>query len=73
MTTAYPTRRGGPPFRYHDPVLLLPLLAAVQQAALAAPPVEFGAIAWERDFPAARERAQREGKSLLVLFQEVPG
>jgi hypothetical protein len=59
--------------RYPDPVMLLSLLAATQQAALMTPPVEFGAVAWERDFPAARERAQREGKSLLVLFQEVPG
>lgn len=36
-------------------------------------PVEFGAVRWERDWDAARARARKESKPLLVLFQEVPG
>lgn len=36
-------------------------------------PVELGAVRWERDYSAARERARTEAKPLLVLFQEVPG
>jgi hypothetical protein len=36
-------------------------------------PVELGAIRWSRDFDAAQARAKKEGKPLLVLFQEVPG
>jgi len=35
--------------------------------------VELGAVAWKRDFPAAKKMAQESGKPLLMFFQEVPG
>ena len=36
-------------------------------------PRELGRIKWMRGFDIAARRAEREGKPLLVLFQEVPG
>ena len=36
-------------------------------------PVEFGGVAWLRDFDAALEQAQAKERSILLLFQEVPG
>jgi hypothetical protein len=36
-------------------------------------PVELGEIKWRRGFEAALEEAKKQDKSLLVLFQEVPG
>lgn len=36
-------------------------------------PAELGKVAWLRDFQQASERAQKEQKPLLILFQEVPG
>lgn len=36
-------------------------------------PIELGRVAWERHFDAACSRAGREGRDLLMLFQEVPG
>ncbi len=39
----------------------------------AATPKELGDVAWSRDYAAARARAEREGKPLLILFDEVPG
>ncbi len=54
--------------------MLLPALAlALSQASPPAAPPEFGVVAWERDYAAARARALREHKPLLLLFQEVPG
>jgi hypothetical protein len=35
--------------------------------------VELGAVKWRRGFDAAREIARRENKSVVILFQEVPG
>lgn len=36
-------------------------------------PPELGQVHWERSFDKAAERAKRENKLILVLFQEVPG
>ena len=36
-------------------------------------PIEWGRVAWERDFDAAIRTAKETGRDLLVLFQEVPG
>lgn len=36
-------------------------------------PIELGAVRWERDYAAARARAARTDRDLLMLFQEVPG
>lgn len=62
---------------------LVPLAAAAaQQPAAAQPttapqavpvPIEFGTVAWGRDFDAATANARQRGVPLLVLFQEVPG
>lgn len=38
-----------------------------------AQPVEWGRVHWIRDLDAGLERAKRESKPALVLFQEVPG
>ena len=53
--------------------LLLFQAVAPLPAPPAAAPVEFGKVAWKRDFAAAEARAEETGKPLLVLFQEVPG
>ena len=37
------------------------------------PPVELGAVQWERDLEAAKQISADSGKPVLVLFQEVPG
>ena len=34
---------------------------------------EAGLVSWESSHAAARERASREKKPLLVFFQEIPG
>ena len=59
------------------------LLAAACLLALAPPersaaeeagrPREFGTVHWLRALSDAEERATKEGKPMLVLFQEVPG
>jgi len=36
-------------------------------------PVEIGLVRWQRDFPAAIIEADRTGKPIFLLFQEVPG
>ncbi|MBU1566180.1 MAG: thioredoxin family protein [Proteobacteria bacterium] len=36
-------------------------------------PVEIGLVRWQRDFPAALTEADRTGKPVFLLFQEVPG
>ena len=36
-------------------------------------PQELGAIAWTRDFEAGRAAVEKNGKPMLLLFQEVPG
>ena len=35
--------------------------------------VEWGRVAWLRDFDRAAEAAKGSGKPILLLFQEVPG
>jgi hypothetical protein len=35
--------------------------------------IELGAVKWRRGFDGAREIARRENKSVVILFQEVPG
>ncbi|MEL6548229.1 MAG: VPGUxxT family thioredoxin-like (seleno)protein, type 2 [Myxococcota bacterium] len=47
------------------------LFASTLLLSSAAP--ELGTVDWMRDYDDARARAQREGKPLLVLFDEVPG
>ena len=37
------------------------------------PPIELGAVKWERDLEAAKQKSADSGKPVLVLFQEVPG
>lgn len=39
----------------------------------AAVPVEYGAVAWQRDWETARKAAREKGLPLAVVFQEVPG
>lgn len=36
-------------------------------------PVEFGRVAWERDFSAGLAQAKQADKPVLLVFQEVPG
>lgn len=36
-------------------------------------PKELGRVAWDRDFGRAVEKSRKDGRPLLVLFQEVPG
>lgn len=36
-------------------------------------PVELGKVHWQRDYQSAQMAAQKSGKPLLILFQEVPG
>lgn len=48
-------------------------LMAANAAAQTTAPVEFGAIAWQRDYEVARATAKEQRKPLLMLFQEVPG
>ncbi|MEZ5963785.1 MAG: hypothetical protein R3F56_08060 [Planctomycetota bacterium] len=50
--------------------ILAPLAAATAQSAA---PIEFGTVAWARDFEAAATRARARRVPLLVLFQEQPG
>ena len=49
--------------------------SAIKKSAMQAiaQPRELGRIEWMRGFDIAARRAKREGKPLLVLFQEVPG
>ena len=49
------------------------LLWSVLALILASDPLELGTVAWHRDFDASLKTAAEEEKSLLVLFQEVPG
>lgn len=49
------------------------LSIAVLAAAVTSPHPELGIIRWQRGFDAAKAQAAREGKPLLVLFDEVPG
>lgn len=53
------------------PFVCLSALAAQQPAAEI--PVEFGRVAWGRDFAAAEQLAKANHLPLLVLFSEVPG
>lgn len=56
------------------PILLLfTALFCVLDLRAAEPPVEVGKVAWKRDFDAALKLSGKEGKPVLLLFQEVPG
>ena len=35
--------------------------------------VELGDVHWLRSFDEAQTRSKKEGKSILILFQEIPG
>lgn len=60
--------------RFAPALLLVVIAAAVATPEEAAkPPVELGAVAWERDFDRALEAARSTKKPVLLLFQEVPG
>lgn len=48
-------------------------LAGCSATTYAATPPELGSVAWLRDYAVARARAEKEGKPLLILFDEVPG
>lgn len=50
-------------------------MISIASASGAAPagPEELGAVAWERDFSVAEERARNTGLPIFALFQEVPG
>ena len=48
-------------------------VAGPEPTTRAATPIELGAVAWQRDLDAAVEEARKQGRALLVLFQEVPG
>lgn len=60
-------------------MLLLPLVVGCLAPALCAQeaaetrPVEYGAVDWGRDLEAARTAARKDGRPILLLFQEVPG
>lgn len=49
------------------------LFIAVLAGAVTSPHPELGIIRWQRGFDVAKADAAREGKPLLVLFDEVPG
>ncbi len=50
------------------------LASALLFAVTALPqPAELGLVSWNRDYPEAVREAERTGKPLLVLFDEVPG
>lgn len=53
--------------------LSLAAFAAAAAAQVEAPAVEFGRIAWNRDFAAAATAARTGHRPLLALLQEVPG
>ncbi len=36
-------------------------------------PKELGAVRWNRHLPDVQEKAKKEDKPILILFQEVPG
>ncbi len=53
---------------------LLTLSAALAaQAPVVNKEPELGGVHWERDFAAAKGRAEKEHKPLFLLFQEIPG
>lgn len=60
-------------------LLLVPVLGAAVSVAGAeadAPDldqIEWGTVAWLRDFGAAEAAARESGKPIFLLFQEVPG
>ncbi len=54
-------------------VLLLACAAMWRGGYAGEVPVELGRIPWTRDFDAARAEAERSGRPMMVLFDEVPG
>lgn len=57
------------------PILLLTpfFLFAQERTSPENQPIELGEIAWYRDFDQAKKMAEKEGKAIFILFQEVPG
>ena len=53
--------------------LFLPNLLAQERTNPAKQDKELGKISWYRDYPAALAASKKEGKPVLMLFQEVPG
>lgn len=49
-------------------ILLLPIMVSSQIN-----PVELGDVHWLRSYDEAQARSKKEGKPILILFQEVPG
>ncbi len=49
-------------------ILLLPIMISSQNN-----PIELGGIHWFRSFDEAQAKSKKEGKPILILFQEVPG
>lgn len=59
-----------------DPKNYLPaanVRPAIPQAQSMSQPEELGQVHWIRDLDAGRAAAQKSGKPILILFQEVPG
>ena len=55
-------------------LLLIPLfLIAQERTSPQKQPIELGKIACYRDFDQAKTLAEKEGKAIFILFQEVPG
>jgi hypothetical protein len=49
-------------------LILLPMVMGAQTN-----PVELGDVHWLRSFDEAQARSKKEGKPILILFQEIPG
>ena len=49
-------------------ILLLPIMVSSQIN-----PVELGDVHWLRSYDEAQMRSKKEGKPILILFQEIPG
>jgi thioredoxin family protein len=49
-------------------IVLLPVIMSAQNN-----PVELGDVHWLRSFDEAQGRSKKEGKPILILFQEIPG
>ena len=55
-------------------LLLIPFfLLAQERTSPQKQPIQLGKIAWYRDFDQAKTLAEKEGKAIFILFQEVPG
>ncbi len=58
----------------HPMLLTVFAIAALTSTTFAAEnPIELGKVQWLRDYDQAATQAKKSNRSLLVLFQEVPG